>query len=169
MRGFGASTAMPSDFAWSLDLVIDDFCALMDALEAPQFHLVGAKIGGTTARAFAARRPDWVRSLTVVGSPPPKRGGAEDLAQRLTDLRAGGAAAMQAWIRASMQGRLGSSFPNAGAEWWTTYMGRTSVASEIGFFTAINTADVTEDIPGIACPTFVITTQGSGLASVAET
>ena len=70
MRGFGASTPMPRDFPWTLDLLIDDFCRLMDALGVERCHLVGAKIGGTIARAFAARRPARVRTLTVVGTPP---------------------------------------------------------------------------------------------------
>ena len=49
----------------------------MDTLGVERFHLVGAKIGGTVARAFAARRPERVRTLTVVGTPPPYRKGAE--------------------------------------------------------------------------------------------
>ena len=53
MRGFGASTPMRRDFPWTLDVIIDDFCRLMDALGTARFHLVGAKIGGTIARAFA--------------------------------------------------------------------------------------------------------------------
>ena len=65
MRGFGASTPMPRDFPWTLDVLIDDFIRLMDMLEINRFHLVGAKIGGTIARAFAARRPARVTSLTV--------------------------------------------------------------------------------------------------------
>src|SRR5262245_65110214 len=77
MRGFGASTPMPRDFPWTLDILIDDFCRLIDALGVERFHLVGAKIGGTIARAFAARRPARVRTLTVVGTPPPYRLGAE--------------------------------------------------------------------------------------------
>ena len=40
MRGFGASTPMPHDFSWTLDLIIDDFCRLMDALGVERFHLV---------------------------------------------------------------------------------------------------------------------------------
>src|SRR5947207_1665166 len=71
MRGFGASTPMPREFPWTLDIIIDDFCRLMDALGVERFHLVGAKIGGTIARAFAARRPARLRTLTVVGTPPP--------------------------------------------------------------------------------------------------
>jgi pimeloyl-ACP methyl ester carboxylesterase len=41
----------------------------VDALGVPRFHLVGAKIGGVIARAFAARRPERVTTLTVVGAP----------------------------------------------------------------------------------------------------
>jgi 3-oxoadipate enol-lactonase len=73
-RGFADSTPMPRDFPWSLDLGIDDLVQLMDALGVGRFQLVGAKIGGTIARAFAARRPERVRTLTVVGSPEPARG-----------------------------------------------------------------------------------------------
>ena len=57
MRGFGASTPMPRDYPWSLDRIVDDFLALMQALGIDRFHLVGAKIGGTIARRFAARHP----------------------------------------------------------------------------------------------------------------
>src|SRR3990172_9843201 len=76
MRGFGASTPMPRDFPWTLDILIDDFIRLMDMLGIGRFHLVGAKIGGTIARAFAARRPARVRTLTVGGTPPPPPLGA---------------------------------------------------------------------------------------------
>lgn len=73
MRGFGASTPMPRDFPWTLDVIIDDYTRLMDHLDIDRFHLVGAKIGGTIARAFAARQPERVTTLTVVGTPPPLR------------------------------------------------------------------------------------------------
>src|SRR6266853_1032673 len=85
MRGFGASTAMPRDFPWTLDVLIDDFLRLMDTLEISRFHLVGAKIGGTIARAFAARRPGRLTSLTVVGTPAPIREGAAERAPELAD------------------------------------------------------------------------------------
>src|SRR5688572_10334232 len=73
MRGFGASTPMPRDFPWTLDVVIDDFIRLMDTLGIERFHLAGAKIGGTVARAFAARRSSRVLTLTVIRSRPPLR------------------------------------------------------------------------------------------------
>jgi 3-oxoadipate enol-lactonase len=168
MRGFGDSTPMPRDFPWTLDLVVDDFCALMDHLGIPRFHLVGAKIGGTVARAFASRRPERVHTLTVVGSPPPVRTDP-DLAARLRDLEVRGDAAIPEWAARTMGSRLGSTFSAEGKVWWVDYMSRTSADSEIGFFPAVNTADITADLPRIRCPTLVITTEGSGLASVDET
>jgi 3-oxoadipate enol-lactonase len=167
MRGFGASTPMPSDFPWTLDLLIDDFIRLMDMLEINRFHLVGAKIGGTIARAFAARRPARVTSLTVVGTPPPIREGAAERAPELADeFETQG---VEHWARRTMAGRLGSEFPPEGVEWWIKFMGRTAVSTQIGFMRTIACADIRADLPKIRCPTLVVTTDGSGLASVHET
>jgi 3-oxoadipate enol-lactonase len=167
MRGFGASTPMPRDFPWTLERLIDDFCCLMDTLGVERFHLVGAKIGGTIARAFAARRPTRVRTLTVVGTPPPFRKGAAERAPALAEeFEKQGVAH---WAQQSMAGRLGSAFPPQGVNWWTAFMGRTAVSTQIGFMYTIACADIRSDMPKIACPTLVITTEGSGLASVEET
>ena len=166
MRGYGASTPMPRDFRWSLDVIIDDYARLMDALGIERFHLVGAKIGGIIARAFAARRPERVRTLTVVGSPPPLRRGAETIPALTEEFETQGVAH---WARRTMAGRLGDRFPAEGVEWWIEFMGRTPVSTLVGFNAAINYSDIRADLPKIACPTLVITTEGSGLASVEET
>ena len=167
MRGFGASTPMPRDFAWTLDVIIADYVGLMDMLGIGRFHLVGAKIGGTIARAFAARRPERVRSLTVVGTPPPLReGAAARVPELIEEFEKHG---VEHWARRTMVNRLGDRFPGAGIEWWTRFMGRTAVSTQIGFMATIACADIRADLPRIACPTLVITTEESGLASVAET
>jgi 3-oxoadipate enol-lactonase len=167
MRGFGASTPMPRHYPWTLDRLIDDFVGLADHLGVDRFHLVGAKIGGTIARAFAARRPERLLSLTVVGTPPPLRAGARE---RVPELNAAFERdGVEAWARATMTGRLGSDFPPAGVEWWIEFMGRTAVSTQLGFMATIACADIRADLPQIRCPTLVITTDGSGLASVAET
>ena len=167
MRGFGASTPMPRDFPWTLDLLIDDFVRLMDTLGVGRFHLVGAKIGGTIARAFAARRPELVITLTVVGTPPPLREGAAERAPELADeFETQG---VEHWARRTMGGRLGNEFPAEGVEWWIKFMGRTAVSTQIGFMKTIACADIRADVPKIGCPTLVITTDVSGLASVDET
>ena len=168
MRGFGASTAMPRDFPWTLDRLIEDFTSLMDRLDSRRhFHLVGAKIGGTIARAFAARRPERVTTLTVVGTPPPMREGAAERAPELADeFETRG---VESWARRTMAGRLGSEFPAEGVEWWIKFMGRTPLSTLVGFNATINYSDIRADVAKIACPTLVITTDESGLASVEET
>jgi 3-oxoadipate enol-lactonase len=167
MRGFGRSTPMPRDYPWTLDRLIDDFCGLMDTLGIERFHLVGAKIGGTVARAFAARRPARVMTLTIVGSPPPLRPGAAERAPELQQefLTHG----VEHWARSNMANRLGGGFPSEGVEWWCKFMGRTALSTQLGFMPTIACADIRADVPRIACPTLVITTEESALASVAET
>ena len=166
MRGFGQSTPMPRDYPWTLDRLIEDFCLLMDSLGIDRFHLIGAKIGGTIARAFAARRPERVRTLTVVGTPPPFRHGA---AERVPELiRTFESEGVEAWAQQNMGNRLGSAFPAEGVEWWTRFMGRTAMSTQLGFMGTIACADIRADVPKIACPTHVITTEESGLGSVAE-
>ena len=167
MRGFGSSTPMPRDFPWTVDVIINDYIRLMDTLGIERFHLVGAKIGGTIARALAARRPSRVLSLALIGTPPPRReGGAAVIPKWVADFEKHG---VEHWARRTMASRLGSTFPPEGVEWWTKFMGRTPVSSQIGFISNIAYADISADVPQIACPTLVITSEGSGIASVEQT
>ena len=163
-RGFGASTPMPRDFPWTLDIIIDDHIRLMDALGIERFHVVGCKYGGTIARAFAARRPERVRTLTVVGSPTPLR--ADKKAALLKAIEEDG---IEARARSGMAARLGTTFPPEAVEWWIKFMGRTPLSSVLGFVSAINFTDISADIPKIKCPMLVITTEGSSLASIEQT
>lgn len=166
MRGFGRSSPMPREYPWTLDAIIDDYCRLMDHLGIERFHLVGAKIGGTIARAFAARRQSRVMTLTLIGTPTPFRPGAvERLPEWTKEFEEKG---IEHWARRSMAGRLGAKFPPEGVEWWTKFMGRTALSSQLGFIHTIACADITPDMPNILCPTLVITTEESGLASVAN-
>ena len=167
MRGFGQSSVMPADYPWTLEGLTNDFCALMDHLGVDRFHVVAAKIGGTIARAFTAMRPDRVKTLSVVGTPTPLRPGVKErvpaLRQQLIDH------GVEHWARQNMGGRLGSSFPAEGVEWWTQFMGSTALSTQLGFMATIAAADITEYIPRIACPTLVITTEKSALGTVEET
>jgi 3-oxoadipate enol-lactonase len=167
LRGHGASTPMPREFAWSLDVIVDDLARLMDALGVERFHVVGAKLGGTIARAFAARQSERVLTLTVIGSPPPFR---KDAAARIPawteEFEKHG---LENWARRGQTARLGSAFPPEGAEWWTSFMTRMPVSSQLGWIATIACADITADVPRIVCPALVITTEGSELSSVDET
>jgi 3-oxoadipate enol-lactonase len=163
-RGFGASTPMPPDYEWSFDVLIDDHLRLMDALGIDRFHLVGAKWGGTLARVFAARRPERVATLTVAGTPAASRPGGEVIPKLTEEFKQRG---LNDWVQRTMGMRLGSAFPAAGRDYWVDFMSGAPVSSLIGF-QSINYADISAEIPKIKCPTLVITTEGSGLASIEE-
>jgi 3-oxoadipate enol-lactonase len=167
MRGFGQSSPMPEDYPWTLDRIIDDYCALMDHLGVARFHVVAAKIGGTIARAFAARRPERVMTLTVIGTPPPFReGNLEQVPAMIEAFRTKG---VEYWASQNMGNRLGDAFPPEGVEWWTKFMGRTAASTQIGFMGPIASTDVRADLPKITCPTLVIVTEKSALGSVEQT
>ncbi|MEX2643707.1 MAG: alpha/beta fold hydrolase [Acetobacterales bacterium] len=132
MRGFGQSTPMPVDFPWSLDVIADDYAAFLEKLETGPVHVVAAKIGGTAARRFAARHPKWFRSLTLVGTPTPRREGVYgNIPSWMEEFsRPGG---VETWARRTMGGRLGSDFPprasTGGPATWARRRRRRSSAS----------------------------------------
>lgn len=131
-----------------------------------RFHLAGTKIGGTIARAFAARRSNRVITLTVVGSQPPLREDGTGAIRALTEeFEKHG---VEHWARRTMAARLGSTFPPEGVEWWTKFMGRTPVSSQLGFMPAIPYSDIRADVSRIACPTLIITNEENPLNTVEQ-
>jgi pimeloyl-ACP methyl ester carboxylesterase len=163
MRGFGASTAMPREFRWTLDIIIDDYIALMDKLETERFHLVGAKIGGTVARALAALHPQRVMTLTLIGAPPPFMANRASLTAEFEEH------GVEHWARRTMGARLGNTFPAEGVDWWIRFMGRAPLSTQLGFMETIPHSDIRNSLPKIACPTLVITGEGSRMSPVEET
>jgi 3-oxoadipate enol-lactonase len=71
------------------------------------------------------------------------------------------------WARQNMANRLGSAFPKEGFDFWVEYMARTALSTQLGFMPTIAVADIRADIPEIKCPTLVVTTEESGLGTVA--
>lgn len=164
MRGFGRSTAMPLDYRWSVERLIDDFLALADSLGLASFHVGAAKVACPLALRLAARHPGRVRSLTVLGgivsgeiSVGPRA------ASWLEHIEAHG---VESWARWTMPGRLGSACPPDMMEGWAKLMGRTPLSTQLGFIRSVPGIDVRADLPAIRCPTLVVTTDGSGLGSV---
>ena len=68
-RGYGDSTPMAEDFAWNLDQLADDVVRLIELVAPEGLHLIGAKIGGPVVTRAATRRPDLIKTLTLVGTP----------------------------------------------------------------------------------------------------
>ena len=124
-------------------------------LNVDRFHLVGAKLGGTVARRFAARYPERVSTLTVAGTPPPQREGIAATHPALVkEYEAEGGVAH--WANRTMAGRLGSRFAPEGAHWWINLMGQTAASTMTGVSTHVSPTDISADLPRITCPTLVM-------------
>ncbi len=74
-----AQSGGPLEAPYLLDDMADDAAGLLDALELPSAHVVGASMGGMIAQTLAIRHPERVQSLTSImsstGNPelPPAR------------------------------------------------------------------------------------------------
>jgi pimeloyl-ACP methyl ester carboxylesterase len=68
------------EYGW----LVDDLEALVDAWHLPTFHLLGFSMGALTALRFAARRPQRIRTLVLVGITA-QREPRSSVARRLMD------------------------------------------------------------------------------------
>jgi 3-oxoadipate enol-lactonase len=166
-RGFGKSTPMARDFPWTLDILIDDLVRFTSELGLERFHLVAAKIGGTTALRMAVTHPQLLQSLTVLGVPPaPKQTMAPTMREWAVHMEERG---VRSWAETTMRPRLGSKVPQAHLDYWTDLMGATALSTQLGFMQMTPHVDVIPELDQIRCPTLVVTTTGSGLGSVDDT
>ena len=65
-RGHGRSPV--TDAPISIETLADDLAGLLDALGIRRAHVVGLSMGGMTAQALAARRPDLVHGLVLMAT-----------------------------------------------------------------------------------------------------
>jgi pimeloyl-ACP methyl ester carboxylesterase len=79
-RDVGLSTK--PDAFYSLDDMADDAAGLLDALDLPDAHVVGASMGGYIAQLVALRHPRRVRSLGIIMSST----GAHDVGRAAPDI-----------------------------------------------------------------------------------
>lgn len=163
-RGFGASTPMPEEFDWSMDVFADDLAHVATQLNIRRFHLVSAKLGGTIAIRFAAKYLQMVMSLSIVSAPVSLRQSlGTAIPGWVSQIRTEG---MRSWAASSMGSRLGSEMPAAGREAWTQMMGESPSSTMLGIMAGLADVDVTSDLGVLRCPVLVVTTTGSLLGSV---
>jgi pimeloyl-ACP methyl ester carboxylesterase len=70
--GYGASSPMPEGAVPTIAGFADDAAAALDKLRTGPVGVVGWSAGGLVALALAARRPDLVRAVAMVGTPAPE-------------------------------------------------------------------------------------------------
>jgi 3-oxoadipate enol-lactonase len=164
LPGFGQSP-LPAAYECTTHQVAGDIIRLLDALDVDRFHLVGAKIGGSTALQLAADYPDRVKSLAVFGTPAKgSPGGKADLTSFPDWIRKDG---VRGWAAATMASRLGSEASPEMMQWWTDdLMGKSDPRACIGYSGAAGAMNLEPLLGKITAPTLVVTTEASPLQPV---
>jgi pimeloyl-ACP methyl ester carboxylesterase len=166
LPGCGESPMTPGVTRWSIDALADVLAASMRAAQLSALHLVGAKLGGTIALGVAARHPDLIRTLTVVGSPVNSQntGGSANISEFGNVIRHDG---LRGWAADTMRPRLGSQASDEHMAWWTEYMSSANVEATLAFMASVEKLDLEPLVGNIQVPTLLVTTRTSALASVA--
>ena len=159
MPGFGASPEPPG-YRWQVDELASDLGRFLDALNIAKCHLIGAKYGGSVVMQYSLDHSDRLHSLALFGSPV--RGSGTGNADKIRDL------GVRGWAAATQRARLGSGASAAQIAWWTDeLMGKTNPRAAFGASSARIDMELEQHLPRIGCPTLIVTTQESGLQSVA--
>lgn len=156
LPGFGRSPA-PQAYTWKTDELAADLARLLDRLEIPRVHLVGAKYGGTVALQFAVDFPQRLMSLAVLGTPARGRGtGVEGSGKRIQEV------GVYQWAAETQRRRLGSSASEAQIRWWTDeLMGKADYRASLSCALYLDEADLEPRLAEIKVPVLVVTTEGS--------
>lgn len=158
MRGCGRSHIPPADFAWSLDLLIEDLFAVADAAGLQRFHLVGESIGGTVALAAALARPERIATLTVSNGAH-LGASIEGVAAWRRQLDEGG---VKAWSEAFMRNRFHDDALSAERRAWFAAQQeqwpRDSILNALGVLIG---TDLSQRLKEIRCPVLLLHPDGS--------
>jgi pimeloyl-ACP methyl ester carboxylesterase len=159
MPGFGRSAA-PVVYNWEVTELAADLGRFLDAAKIERCHLMGAKYGGSVVTQFAIDHSDRLLSLSLFGSPV--RGSGSGNADKIRDL------GVRGWAEATQRLRLGSKASAAQMAWWTDeLMGKTNPRAAFSASSARIDMELEGRLGRITCPTLIVTTQESGLQSVA--
>jgi 3-oxoadipate enol-lactonase len=165
LPGLGRSTIDLGSYAWSLGAVGRDLAALLDRLGLGRVHVVGAKIGGSTALAFAAAHPEHVATVTNIGGPLWPKGDIGTNIVRTADLAPTIAEkGVRRWAQDTMPHRLGPDAPPEQLSWWTRLMAGSDRDVLIAATTAAAQVDLRAALPAIQAPALLLTGRISGLA-----
>lgn len=159
LRGFGGSSGLAGLELQGVGTWADDIDALVKALGCSRVHVIGAKLGALTAMELARRHVPWMASLTIAGlliSPKKAIGPWIGGWKQLIDEKG-----TEAWARATMPGRLGSSVRPEEFEWWVAEMSKALPESVKACLEMVSLVDEAEGLEQFTVPALVMVA-GSG-------
>jgi pimeloyl-ACP methyl ester carboxylesterase len=159
LRGAGQSIGMRPGQAWSLDRLAADVVALMQGLGVASAHLVAARLGGPVALRLAAAHPERIESLMLCSiTPDPAAEYAGRAAHWIERIERGG---IDAWAVEATQERLAGEEDEAMLQGWAGLLASADRDTMLSLFRNLAAFDAVADLPRIACPTLVATTDAA--------
>ena len=156
LRGMGESSPIPAGAKLSMDDLVGDTVALMDALAVRRCAVVGEKVGALLGLRLAARHPDRVSALALAcGMVAPRDVVGPWVPAWIELIEKGGS---RAWVDATQAGRMGDELEPAALEWWSALMAssaRTSLMAYLRMLQAFALAD--EELRAVQAPTLFLT------------
>lgn len=157
MRGHGLSEATPGPY--TLDLLVDDATALLDALGWSTASLVGLSVGGLVAQGLAVRHPARLEALVLMDTAA-RIGTVESWNERIGAVEAGGVSSIaDAVVARWVSPAFAAEKPGVLAA-WRSMLAATSTAGYAGTCAALRDADLTPAVAGITAPTLVLAGDG---------
>jgi 3-oxoadipate enol-lactonase len=152
-RGHGDTQATPGPY--SIDLLVADVVALLDALAIERVHFVGLSMGGMIAQLLASKYPERLLSVSLCDTAcrlPPESAWDERINLALSK---GTAAFVQPMTTRWLTPAYCSGHPEIVAK-LGAMIAKTSVEGAVGCAQAIKKMDQAAILPGIKVPTLIV-------------
>jgi len=173
LRGSGLSDRHVDDF--SLDAMVSDLEAVVDALALERFPLLGVCLGGAVAIAYAARHPERVSRLILfdsylAGGLTRDDGDSElQRAQALAEMIRIGWGRNTPAYRELFSNLLMPDAPPESARWFTDLQRQTASAeTAYRLWNAFHRVDVSRDAEAVSAPTLVFHVTRNGMVPLEE-
>jgi pimeloyl-ACP methyl ester carboxylesterase len=157
-RGHGRSQDPGPDLTWTLDAMVEDLRAFLDALELPTVHYVGDSLGGVLGVLLSVSHPERLRSLTLCSTPlrlPPPGHALIPVGQ-------------QDWKQVWVDARVYSAGPSKGYKRWLFEQLDRTPAHVLEGITAVLNADLSPILPNIEVPTLLVSPTNSPITSLSD-
>jgi pimeloyl-ACP methyl ester carboxylesterase len=170
MRGHGQSSDPGPDHHWSLDELVNDMRAFMDALGLQQVHYVGESIGGILGVLFASRWPERFKSLTICNSPITLRpAGTKALSGQHGNVKnALATGGSRGWGQVLIEQKIISGKNPAHIEWVLNEWAKTPTHVLQGITRTLDGADTTPLLPHIKTPTLILAPARSPITPLSD-
>lgn len=152
MRGHGESQVPGPEIPLTIDRLVADIRELMELIDIPEGHFVGASGGGYLSMRMAMDHPEAVRTLSLFGSTPGFKGGQTQA--WLPRIRAEG---LRNFLAATITDRFPEEMIGTDrVNWFLDQAGSTDPEFIERFISLMDEQDWSDELHKIGCPTFLV-------------